>query len=64
MLMAIALAFRQVRSDNPVAVLPLLGWSAFMGGALTVAGLLRGLLPVDFWTQHVLQFPALLEIVL
>jgi diguanylate cyclase (GGDEF)-like protein len=61
MLLAIPVAFRQARQGDRVAVYMLLGWLAYMGGALTITALLRGLLPVNFWTQHGFQFASLLE---
>ena len=38
------------------------GWTAYSRGALTMAALLRGLVPVNFWTEHASQLAALLEI--
>ena len=61
MLVAIPVAFTQARQGSRVAFYMLLGWLAYMGGALTLAALVRGWLPVDFWTQHVFQFASLLE---
>ena len=61
LLLAIPVAFRQARQGDRVASYMLLGWLAYMGGALTIAALLRGLLPVNFWTQHGFQFASLVE---
>lgn len=61
MLLAIPVAFRQARQGDRVAFYMLLGWTAYMVGALTIAALMRGLLPVDFWTQHGFQFASLIE---
>jgi diguanylate cyclase (GGDEF)-like protein len=61
MLVAIPVAFGQARRGSRVAFYMLLGWLAYMGGALTLASLLRGWLPVNFWTQHVFQFASLVE---
>jgi diguanylate cyclase (GGDEF)-like protein len=61
MLVAIPVAFAQARQGSRVALYMLVGWLAYMGGALTLAALLRGWLPVDFWTQHVFQFASLVE---
>ena len=61
MLVAIPVAFTQARQGSRVAFYMLLGWLAYMGGALTLAALVRGWLPVDFWTQHVFQFASLVE---
>lgn len=61
MLMAIPVAFRLARQGDRVAFYMLLGWISYMAGALTIAALLRGLLPVEFWTQHLFQFASLAE---
>ena len=61
MLLAIPVAFRQARQGDRVAFYMLLGWLAYMAGAVTIAALLRGLLPVEFWTQHLFQFASLAE---
>ncbi len=61
MLLAIPVAYRQARSGDALAVYMLLGWISYMAGALCIAALLRGLLPVNFWTQHLFQFCSLLE---
>lgn len=63
-LLAIPIAFGQARSGNRLALWMLLGWMAYMAGALCVVGLLRGLLPVSFWTQHLFQFASLLEMLI
>jgi diguanylate cyclase len=64
MLLAIPVAYRQARGGNHLALYMLLGWMAYMAGALCIAGLLRGLLPVTFWTQHLFQFASLVEMLL
>ena len=61
MLVAIPVAFIQARQGSRVAFYMLLGWLAYMGGALTMAALVRGWLPVNFWIQHVFQFASLVE---
>lgn len=61
MLVAIPVAYRQARGGDRVAFYMLLGWTAYMVGALCIAALLRGLLPANFWTQHLFQFSSLLE---
>jgi len=57
----IPLALEQARQGDRIALYMLLGWSAYMVGALTLASLLRGWLPVGFWTQHLFQFASLVE---
>ncbi len=64
MVLAIPVAYRRARSGDALAVYMLLGWVAYMAGALCLAALLRGLLPVDFWTQHLFQFCSLLEMLI
>jgi len=61
MLMAIPVAFRLARTGDRVALFMLLGWSAYSLGVMTLAALLRGLLPVNFWTQHAFQLASMLE---
>ena len=61
MMVAIPVAFRQARQGDRVAFYMLLGWLAYMAGALTIAALLRGWLPVEFWSQHLFQFASLAE---
>jgi diguanylate cyclase (GGDEF)-like protein len=61
MLVAIPVAYRLARAGDRVALLMLLGWTAYSLGVLTLAALLRGLLPVNFWTQHAFQLASLLE---
>lgn len=64
MLLAIPVAWRLARAGDRQATYLLLGWLTYMGGALCVASLLRGLLPVNFWTQHAFQFASLVEMLL
>lgn len=64
MLIAIPAAYRQARAGDRVALFLLLGWSAYMVGALCIAGLLRGLLPANYWTQHLFQLASVAEMAL
>ncbi|HQC97317.1 MAG TPA: diguanylate cyclase [Aquabacterium sp.] len=64
MLLAIPRAWRQARAGDRLALYVLLGRLSYMTGALSAAGLLRGFLPVNFWTQHAFQFSCLLEMLL
>ena len=61
MLLAIPVAYKQARGGNQVAFYMLVGWTAYMVGALCIAALLRGLVPANFWTQHLFQLASLLE---
>lgn len=51
----------QARRGDRTAQTMLLGWGVYLVGALTMVGLLRGLLPVTFWLQQVFQIASLLE---
>jgi diguanylate cyclase (GGDEF)-like protein len=64
MLLAIPVAFRQARAGDRLALWMLMGWLSYMAGALCIAALLRGLLPVGFLTQHLFQFSTLLEMLI
>ena len=61
MLVAIPVAARLARAGERVGLFMLLGWSAYTAGVLTMAALLRGLMPVNFWTQHAFQLASMLE---
>ena len=61
MLVAIPVAARLARAGDRVSLFMLLGWSAYTAGVLTMAALLRGLVPVNFWTQHAFQLASMLE---
>jgi diguanylate cyclase (GGDEF)-like protein len=61
MLLALRLAIAQARAGDRAARMMLLGWGAYLVGALTLAGLLRGVLPATYWMQHLFQFTTLLE---
>ena len=64
LLVALPLVSAQARQGEPAAVLMGLGWCAYTAGALVMAGLLRGHLPVNFWTQHGFQLATLLEMLI
>ena len=61
MLLAIPVAAQLARAGDRVGLFMLLGWSAYTVGVLMMAALLRGLLPVNFWTQHAFQLASMLE---
>ena len=60
-LLALRLAWQRGRDGDRVARLMGLGWTAYIVGALSMAGLLRGVLPADFWVLHLFQFSSLVE---
>lgn len=64
MLLAIPLAFVRARRGERVGTYMLVGWGLYGVATLTMAGLLRGWLPVNFVTHHAFQFGAMFEMVL
>jgi diguanylate cyclase (GGDEF)-like protein len=61
MLLAVPIAFGQAKRGNRVAFYMLLGWLVYLMGSWTIVVLLRGWLPVNFWTQHVFQLASMVE---
>jgi hypothetical protein len=59
--LALRVAWRRAREGDRIAQLMVLGWGAYTVGAFSMAGLLRGWLPVDFWMQHLFQIGSLVE---
>lgn len=53
-------AIRAGRGDR-VAAYMLAGWVFYSAGALTMAGILRGLVEPNFWTQHLYPFSTMIE---
>ncbi len=53
-------ALRASRGDR-VATYMLVGWTFYTAGALTMAGILRGLVEPNFWTQHLYPFSRMIE---
>ena len=60
-LLALWEALRRARRGERIAFYMALGWGAYAVGALSMALMLRGLLPADFWTQHLFQFASVTE---
>jgi len=54
-------SIRRARRGHRVAVYMTLGWGAYTIGGLCMAALLRGWLPVNFWTRHLFQFASVVE---
>ena len=54
-------AFVRARRRETVAMLILFGWAFYMVGALTAAGLLRGLIEPTVWTQHLYPLSTMIE---
>jgi diguanylate cyclase len=61
MLLAVPAAYQGSRNGDRVSRLVLVGWSIYALSTLVVVGLLRGLLPSNFWTLHTFQFGSLFE---
>ena len=59
--LALRMAWQRAREGDRIAQLMVLGWGAYTVGAFSMAGLLRGLLPVDFWFQHLFQIASMVE---
>ena len=60
-ILALYESVRQARQGSRIARFMVLGWGAYTVGALAMAAMLRGFLPVDFLTQHLFQFSSLIE---
>ncbi len=61
MLFALPAAFVRARRGEALGVYMMIGWTAYLGGVLGISALLRGVLPVNFWTLHLFQFASALE---
>ena len=64
MLLGAHAAWRRSRQGDRAARYMLLGWLANACGSVVMVGLVRGLLPAEFWVQHAFQWAAMLEMVL
>ncbi len=64
MLLAIPASWARGRRGERIGLYMLAGWGVYAIGALTMVGLLRGLLPVNGWTQHAFQLGSLFEMLL
>lgn len=60
-LLALPVAFRRARAGSQQAVYMLMGWGCYVLGAVTLLALVRGLAPVNVWTQHAFQLASLAE---
>lgn len=61
MLLALPTAWRSAQAGQRVGLWMLAGWSCYLAGVLTLAALLRGLLPANLWTINFFQFTAMVE---
>jgi diguanylate cyclase (GGDEF)-like protein len=58
---SIPAAWQRARAGDRVGIYMLAGWGAYMIGAITMAALLRGLLPARPWTMNLFQWGWLVE---
>lgn len=63
-LMGIPGAVRRLRQGDAVGGTLLLAWLVYFTATATVIGVIRGWLPVNFWTLHSFQFGATLDMLL
>lgn len=61
MLVAVPAAFVAARRGDRAARFMVFGWGAYTVGALSMAGLLRGLLPAEPWIHNLFQYTSLIE---
>lgn len=61
LLLSVPAAWAEARQGNRVGRFMLIGWSAYLVGAITMASLLRGWLPANTWTQNLFQVGWLVE---
>lgn len=61
LLLSVPAAWAQARQGSRVGRYMLIGWGAYLVGAVTIASLLRGWVPANFWTQHLFQVGWLME---
>jgi len=63
-LMGVPGAMARMRQGDPVGATLLLAWLVYFGATATVIGVIRGWVPVTFWTLHSFQFGATLDMLL
>ena len=63
-LMGIPGAVRRARQGDPVGTSLLLAWLVYFAATATVIGVIRGWVPVNFWTLHSFEFGATLDMLL
>lgn len=63
-LLAVPVAFRRLRAGDEAATCMLLGWVGYLVGAVTFAGMLRGVFPIEFWSVHLFQIGGQVEMLL
>ena len=63
-LMGIPGSIRKARQADPIGASLLLAWLVYFVATATVIGVIRGWVPVNFWTLHSFQFGATLDMLL
>ena len=63
-LMGIPGSIRRARQGDPIGSSLLLAWLVYFVATATVIGVIRGWVPVNFWTLHSFQFGATLDMLL
>lgn len=61
MLLGVPVAWLRARRGDRAAVFIFIGWGLYSIGVVVMMAFLRGHAPVNFWTQHALQFSSLCE---
>ncbi len=54
--LSVPVCWKRAQAGEAMGVYMLLGWLCYFAGALTLALLLRGLVPANGWTIHIFQF--------
>lgn len=63
-LMGIPGALQRARRGDSIGTTLLLAWVVYFGATATMVGVIRGWLPVNFWTLHSFQFGATIDMLL
>ncbi len=63
-LLSMPAALRQARKGDPIGATLLVAWTVYGAAAATLAALVQGWVPVNFWTQHAFQFGATVDMLL
>lgn len=61
LLLVLPTAFKRLRAGDAAARWVLVGWGVYSAGVMVLVGVLRGALPVNFFTLHAFQFASLIE---
>lgn len=63
-LMGLRGAYRLARAGDQIGLTLLVAWAVYGLATAVVIGVIRGWMPVNFWTQHAFQFGATLDMLL